>query len=225
MPGYLSVITGVDITAEPDPDNPSRTWPIARDTLLFIFGFSAVFVGLGLSASTVGEVLFDNQLLLTRVSGVLVAAMGIYLLYSLVATSPQLFQEVRFHPNLGRFGRAAPPIAGAAFGFGWTPCIGPVLGSIIAIAATSGRAWTGGTLLASYSLGLGIPFLVTGLAFSRVAGGFDWLKRHSTVLVLVSGFGLLVFGALLIVNRLIWVTTQLQDALRAVGLDWIVNLG
>ncbi len=224
VPGYLSVITGLDITAD-DGRDARTTVGIARDTGLFVLGFGAVFVGLGLSASTVGRALFDNQLLLTRISGFLVLGMGVFVLAQTVASDPRLFQEARFHPDLGRFGRAAPPIAGAAFGFGWTPCIGPVLGSILAIAAASGRAWAGATLLGVYALGLGLPFLATGLAFHRLRGAFDWLKRHSHAVTLISGFSLVVFGCLLVLNRLIWVTSQLQNLLRSVGLEWIVNLG
>ena len=227
VPGYLSVITGLVITSSSDEETKwtKRQWPIARDTGLFILGFSSVFIGLGLSASAVGSILFDNQLLLTRISGFFVFAMGLFLLGSMITKNPRFFQEARFHPDLGRFGRAAPPVAGAAFGFGWTPCIGPVLGSILTIAAASENAFAGGTLLAAYSAGLGIPFLATGLLFSQLAGAFDWIKRHMQQIVLVSSVSLIVFGVLLMTNQLIRVTTELQTALRAVGLEWIVNLG
>ena len=223
----MSVITGLDITtaSETRSDGTSSNWPIARDTGLFIAGFSAVFITLGLSASTLGALVFDNQLLLTRVSGFLVFAMGLFLLGSMVTKNPRFYQEARFHPDLGRFGRAAPPVAGVAFGFGWTPCIGPVLGSILTIAAGADAALTGGTLLAAYSLGLGLPFLATGLFFGRLAGAFDWVKRHMQQIVLVSALSLIGFGVLLMLNQLIRVKTELQNLLRSVGLEWIVNLG
>ncbi|MGI9605850.1 MAG: cytochrome c biogenesis CcdA family protein [Acidimicrobiales bacterium] len=224
VPGYLSVITGLDITSA-EEEGSSQSWPIARDTGLFIAGFSAVFIGLGLSASAVGDLLFENQLLLTRLSGFLVFAMGLFLIGSIVTKNPRFYQEARFHPDLGRFGRAAPPVAGAAFGFGWTPCIGPVLGSILLIAAQADSTFTGGSLLAAYSLGLGVPFLATGLLFTRLAGAFDWVKNHMQQIVWLSGLSLVGFGVLLMTNQLIRVTTELQDALRAVGLEWIVNLG
>ncbi len=226
VPGYLSVITGLDITAGDERDDGvSRTWPIVRDTGLFIAGFSAVFIGLGLSASALGDLLFDNQLWLTRVSGFLVFAMGLFLLGSIVTKNPRFYQEARFHPDLGRFGRTAPPVAGVAFGFGWTPCIGPVLGSILTIAAGADGSLTGGTLLAAYSLGLGLPFLATGLFFGRLAGAFDWVKRHMQHIVIASAVSLIGFGVLLMLNQLIRVTTELQNILRSVGLEWIVNLG
>lgn len=227
VPGYLSVITGLDITAVENSDDSlwSRSWPIARSTSLFIAGFSTVFIGLGLSASALGGLLFDNQLLLTQLSGFLVFAMGLFLLGSLVTKNPRFFQEARFHPELGRFGQGAPAVAGVAFGFGWTPCIGPVLGSILTLAATSDGTLAGGTLLAAYSLGLGLPFLATGLLFGHVSGAFAWIKQHMQQIVLLSSVSLIIFGVLLMTNQLIRITTTLQSALRSVGLEWIVNLG
>lgn len=227
VPGYLSVITGLDVTASTGENQGwrERHWPIARDTGLFILGFSSVFIGLGLSASAIGDLLFDNQLLLSRLSGFLVFAMGLFLLGSITTKNPRFYQEARFQPDLGRFGRAAPPIAGAAFGFGWTPCIGPVLGSILLIASQAESTLAGGSLLAAYSAGLGVPFLATGLIFGRLAGAFAFIKRHLDRIVLVSSVSLVIFGVLLMTNQLIRVTTELQNALRAVGLEWIVNLG
>lgn len=227
VPGYLSVITGFDITKvqEDDANRFSRLWPIARSTSLFILGFSAVFIGLGMSASALGSLLFDNQQLLTQLSGFLVFAMGLFLLGSLLTTDPRYFKEARFQPDLGRFGPAAPTVAGAAFGFGWTPCIGPVLGSILTLAATADSTVAAGTLLAAYSLGLGVPFLLTGLLFGHLSGAFTWVKRHLRTIVIVSAVSLIVFGLLLMTNQLIRITTTLQDLLRAVGLEWIVNLG
>lgn len=224
VPGYLSIITGLDI-AQLEEGDRRHSWNVVRDTSLFIAGFGSVFVLLGLSATTIGEVVFENQLLLTRLSGAVVLAMALFLLGSLHLRAPWLYQEARFHPELGRFGRAAPTVAGVAFGFGWTPCIGPVLGSILTIAATSGRATTGGTLLAAYSIGLGVPFLVMGLALSRLAGTMAWVKGNFTPIVAVSAVLLAFFGVLLMFNRLIWVTTELQGLLRSVGLDWVVELG
>ena len=224
VPAYLSVINGLDATQLAEPTR-ARSLGIARDTGLFITGFAVVFIALGTSASGVGRVLFRNQLLLTRLSGITLLAMGLFLLGSLVLRTPWLYQEARFHPDLGRFGRAAPLIAGLAFGFGWTPCIGPVLGSILTIAATQHRVGAGATLLAAYSLGLGVPFLASGLLFSRLTGTFAWVKRHVRLVVVGSGASLVLFGVLLVFNKLLWVTSALQDLLRAVGLDRLINLG
>lgn len=224
VPAYLSIITGLDIT-QAAVGGRRQLIGVARDTSLFIAGFSSVFILLGLSATSIGRSVFDNQLVLTRVSGLLVLAMALFLLGSLVLRAPWLYQERRFHPDLGRFGVFAAPVAGAAFGFGWTPCIGPVLSSVLAIAATQGEASQGALLLAAYSAGLGVPFLAAGLAFSRLTGAFAWVKRHFAAVTAASALSLAFFGVLLTFNRLVWVTTQLQEALDAVGLGRLIELG
>ncbi|MDX1510156.1 MAG: cytochrome c biogenesis protein CcdA [Nitriliruptorales bacterium] len=223
VPGYLSVVTGVDITRE--ERDASTTLAIARDTGLFVAGFGAVFVLLGLTATTVGRSLFDNQELLARVSGGLLLVMGLYLFGSLLARAPWLYGERRMHPDLSRFGPFAAPIAGVAFGFGWTPCIGPVLTSVLAVAATREGTADGAILLGLYSLGLGLPFLATGLAFGRFAHAWGWVKRHVRTLTMVTAGSLVVFGGLLVAGQLLWVTTQLQNLLNAVGLEELVFLG
>ncbi len=228
VPGYLSVISGLDIRTAHVEDGRSRRerlGPIALSTSLFILGFGAVFVGLGASASAIGGLLFENQQLLTQISGFFVFAMGLFLLGTNLIDDIRFFQEARFHPNLARFGRAAPTVAGAAFGFGWTPCIGPILGSILTLAATADGTLTGASLLAAYSAGLGLPFLMTGLLFGHLAGAFAAIKRNMNKITIISGASLVVFGVLLMTNQLIRITTALQSALRAIGLEWIVNLG
>lgn len=224
VPGYLSVVTGLDV-AELEESKRSNALAVTRDTGLFVLGFGAVFVLLGVSATSIGSFVFDQQILLTRISGALVLAMALFMLGSIYLQAPWLYQEMRFHPQLGRYGRAAPTVAGAAFGFGWTPCIGPVLTSILAIAAASGRATTGAALLAAYTLGLGLPFLVTGLLMGRLSTSLQWVQRNLQTIVIVSSISLALFGVLLIFNQLIRVTTLLQDLLRAMGLDFLVELG
>ncbi len=147
VPAYLSVITGLDI-AELEHGNRHQQRRIARDTTLFILGFAAVSSALGLTATTLGHALLRSRTTLTRLSGPLVLSFALFLLGSLVRRAPWLYQEKRFHPTLSRFDPFAAPIAGAAFGFGWTPCIGPVLGSVLALAATRGNAVQGVGLLA-----------------------------------------------------------------------------
>ena len=224
VPAYLSVITGLNV-GEIEQGTRQQQRRIARDTSLFVAGFSTVFIALGLTATALGSVLLSSQTTLTRVSGLLVLSFSLFLIGSLVLRSPWLYQEKRFHPSLSRFGPFAAPVAGAAFGFGWTPCIGPILGSVLAVAATQGQALQGGLLLAAYSAGLGVPFLATGLAFGRLVGAFAWVRRHFTALTLVSATSLAFFGVLLALNRLTWVTSQLQSALGHVGLERLVYLG
>ncbi len=224
VPGYLSIVTGLDVAEIQDGGRDTMV-RITRDTGLFVLGFTVVFVALGVSAATAGSVFLDNQALLTRISGVILLSMALFMLGSLFLQAPWLYQEKRFQPNTGKLGPFAPPVAGAAFGFGWTPCIGPVLGSILAIAATQGRAWEGGSLLFVYSLGLGIPFLITGLAFGRMAGTFAWVKRHFTAIVAGSAVVLGIFGVLLIFDSLSWVSSQLIEFMDSLGLSRITRLG
>ncbi len=224
VPAYLSIVTGLDVTA-PEHGGAARHARVARDTGLFVLGFSAVFVLLGLSATSVGRALFRNQVAFTRLSGALVLAMALFILGSLILRAPWAYQEKRFHPDLSRWGPFAAPVAGVAFGFGWTPCIGPVLTSILALAASRGDTAQGATLLGVYSAGLGVPFLLTGLAFSRVAGALALVKRHYTAVTVASAGALAFFGALLLLDKLVWMTARLQEALDAVGLGRLVELG
>jgi cytochrome c-type biogenesis protein len=224
VPAYLSIVTGLDV-AEVRHGARDHLARVARDTGLFVAGFSTVFVVLGLSATAVGRMVFRNKVTLTRVSGVVVVAMALFLLGSLVLRSPWLYQEKRFRPSPYRFGYFAAPLAGAAFGFGWTPCIGPVLTSVLAVASTQQKAGEGAALLGVYSLGLGVPFLATGLAFGRLAGAFGWVKGHFTVLTATAAGALAGFGVLLTLNRLAWVTSELQQGLDLVGLHRLITLG
>ena len=224
VPAYLSVITGLDVAEVKEGDR--RHLPrIAWHTGLFIAGFSVVFVLLGLTATALGRSALRNQVLITRLSGVLIVAMALYMLGSLVLRAPGLYQERRWHPNLSRFGPFAAPVAGVAFGFGWTPCIGPVLTAVLGKAATASTATQGAVLLLFYSAGLGIPLLATGLAFGRLAGTLVWVKRHATVITATSAVALGFFGVLLTLNRFVWLTQRLQDGLTHVGLGRLLTLG
>lgn len=224
VPAYLAVITGLDV-AEVQSGSRRHLARVTRDTVLFIAGFSAVFIVLGLSATALGRLVLSNQATLTRVSGLVVLAMALFLAGSLVLRAPWLYQERRFHPSPSRLGPLAAPVAGMAFGFGWTPCIGPVLGAVLTLAAVQGRASHSLALLSSYSLGLGFPFLATGLAAGRLAGALGWVKRHFSAITLFSALSLAGFGVLLTLDRLTWVTSQLQALLSAIGLGRLNGLG
>lgn len=224
VPGYLAIITGLDV-AQVRSGGPRHLPRIAWHTGLFIAGFSAVFVALGLSATTLGRTLTEHQSTITRVSGLIVLAMALYMLGSLVLSKPSLYRERRFHPPLSRLGPLAAPVAGAAFGFGWVPCIGPILGSVLAVVATAGDLERSVGLLVAYSAGLGVPFLATGLAMGRLAGALRFVTRHARALTAVSASALATFGVILALDRLAWLTAQLSAALDAVGLERLVTLG
>jgi cytochrome c-type biogenesis protein len=224
VPGYLSIVTGLDI-AVLEGDAGAHTKRIVATTALFVAGFGTVFVLLGLTASGIGQPLRVHQEILTRISGALMLGMALFLLGSLYLRAPWLYQEKRFHPELGKYGATLPLVAGAAFGFGWSPCIGPILGSILGIAATQQRVWAGATLLAAYSIGLGLPFLISGIALQRVSGAMGWVKRHFPAIVVGSSLVLAGFGLLLMFDQLSRLTGDLQRALTDWHLDWLVNLG
>jgi len=224
VPGYLSVLTGLDLS---DAVQGSRhhLLRIARDTALFVVGFTVVFVLLGVTATTVGSAVFRDKELLLRISGALVVAMSLFLAGSLVLKRPDWYREFRFHPKLEHYGPFAAPIAGAAFGFGWQPCLGPILASVSAAAATSGSAGRGAALLGVYSLGLGIPFLVVGLALGRLSGTFSFVRRHSRFITIVSVVVMGVFGALLFADKLTDVTSWLETLMRSMGLGRLITVG
>lgn len=224
VPAYLSVITGLDV-AEIQAGTSHHLGRITRDTVLFIAGFSAVFVALSLPATWLGSALFRHQALLTRLSGVVLVAMAAFLAGSMVAHSPWLYQERRFHPSPSRMGPFAAPVAGVAFGFGWTPCVGPVLASLLALAGAQGQVAHGALLLGAYSLGLGVPFLATGLAAGRLTGAFAWVKRHFRSITLTSAALMAAFGILLALDRFALVTVELHAAFQAVGLGQLNGLG
>ncbi len=224
VPGYLSLMSGLTI-GELAEARSRALRRIVVNTALFVSGFTAVFVILGLVTTAAGKTLFQNQVTLTRVCGGLVLLMAAYLAGSQLLTTPRLYQEFRFHPHLDRFGPVATPVAGAAFGLGWTPCIGPVLGTVLNFAAQGRDVGRASVLLTAYSLGLGASFLVVGLAFGRLATPLAWVKRHSRAITLASAGLLAVFGVILLANQLPQVTARLSDAMRALGLESLVNSG
>jgi cytochrome c-type biogenesis protein len=224
LPGYLSMVTGLDL-ADIQETSKVHVRRVLGTTSLFIAGFGTVFIALGLSATWFGQTLREHQEQLTRISGAVMLAMALFLIGSLFLRAPWLYQEKRFHPNLGAYGNAAPVVAGAAFGFGWSPCLGPILGSILTIAANQERALAGGTLLAAYALGLGLPFLLCGLGLARVSGALNFVKRHYPLLIGFSAVVLGFFGLLLMFDQLSRVSSTLVNWLNDANLTFLVELG
>ena len=226
VPAYLSVITGVDIRDQSQGDTKvHQRLKVAGATLSFIAGFSLVFILLGMTATTLGRSIFTDHILIGRITGIFVVAMGIFVLFAATGRSTFFAAEKRFHPRLARLGPWAPPIAGVAFGFGWTPCIGPILSSILVVAANQRTIGQGAALLAFYAAGLGVPFMVTGLAWAKVSGSFAWLRRNAAVLSVISGIALVGFGLLLVFDRFSIVTVALNNFFTRIGLAKLIYLG
>ncbi|MDP9071891.1 MAG: cytochrome c biogenesis protein CcdA [Actinomycetota bacterium] len=216
MPGYLSLMSGVS-TAELAVATRADTRKVLRSTLLFVAGFTVVFVALGATASAVGQLLGRHQRGLNQIAGATVILMG--LVIAGVVSPRILARERRLHLSPSQLGSWAPPLMGMAFAFGWTPCIGPILASVLAFAYTERTLSQGVALLLAYSLGMGVPFVASGLAFGRLAATFEWFRRHYRALNLASGLVLVAFGVLLLTNRVGRVSSWLIDVMSRVGLD------
>ena len=224
VPGYLSLITGLSV-GEIREQQRHYLQRIALNTAMFVLGFTVVFVLLGLITTAAGSAVFRNQETLTRISGGVVLLMACYLAGSQLLTTPRLYQEFRFHPHLERFGPVAAPMAGAAFGLGWTPCIGPILGAVLGFAARGEDLARSTALLVAYSLGLGVSFLAVGLAMGKLTRTLAWFKRHSRAITLFSAAVLAVFGVVLLTDSLPSITARISDALRSNGFGWLVDAG
>jgi cytochrome c-type biogenesis protein len=214
VPGYLSAVTGVS-ASELDDAGWRR---VLGPSLLFVASFSAIFILLGLTATGLGSTLKDHKDLLTKISGVLIIAMGVLFVASLFIT--RLNREWHVDALLERAGRGGPIVAGAAFAIAWTPCIGPTLGAILSAAAVSGSAARGAFLLAVYSAGLAIPFILTALAFSRMTTAFTVVKRHYQAIVAVGGLILIGMGALILTGELFQLNIEAEKWLSELGLDF-----
>jgi cytochrome c-type biogenesis protein len=195
---------------------------LLRGILAFIAGFTVVFTILGASASALGRLFLTHQRSLETVSGLLIVAFGAVLVAMAagVALPPALSGERRFVVRPSTLGAWAPPLMGMAFAFAWTPCIGPVLGSVLALAAGTGGSATGGiALLLAYSLGLGVPFLLSGLAFGRMTDAMARMRKRLGLVDLIGGAVLIAFGLLLLTGHVHVISSVVSNWLHDLHLD------
>jgi cytochrome c-type biogenesis protein len=210
--------------------------PMLRGIGLFVGGFTVVFVALGATASSIGHLLSAHQVLLGHISGVIVILLGLVLLlgalpgrvWSHVGAGSlgivtRLTGERRFDVRPSTLGVWAAPVMGMAFAFAWTPCVGPVLGAVLGLAGHNGTLTGGVLLLFAYSLGLGVPFVITGLAFGRLTAVYARARRALWLVELVAGVVLVVFGILLLTGNIEWVSSQVSTLLNDVGLSRLTS--
>lgn len=222
VPGYLSYMSGLGTTDESDLRRSLRTGLVA---LAFVAGFTMVFVPLGATATLLGSFLRHNQEAITRLAGALIIVLG--LVFMGLLRVPFFYREARFHPT-PRAGIWGSILLGGAFAFGWTPCIGATMGAVLAMAAGRGGA-TGGAaegafLLAVYSLGLGLPFVLAGLGVSRLTGPLKWLRTHGRAVNVASGALLVGVGLLFITGQMFHLSIWMQRAMTELNLDLWSNL-
>jgi cytochrome c-type biogenesis protein len=214
VPGYLSAVTGV---AAPDLGNAGWRRVLAP-SLLFVASFSTIFVLLGLTATGLGSTLQDHRDVLNKVAAALIIAMGVFFVAALFVD--RLNREWHVEALLERAGKGGPIVAGAAFAIAWTPCIGPTLGAILSAAALSDSAGHGAFLLAIYSAGLAIPFLLTAIAFSRMTTTFDVVKRHYPAIMAAGGVILIAMGILIWTGDLFRLNNEVNQWMSDLGINF-----
>ena len=201
VPGYLSFISGVNLAELRDGEAPrGLALRVGITSLVFVLGFSTVFVTLGAAATLVGATLQDYKRELGMVGGVIIIILGLHT--AGILPIKWLLYEKRATVKSRPLGLLGAYLVGLAFAFAWTPCIGPILGTILFYASQQGTVGEGVGLLAAYSAGLGVPFVVSGLAVNRFFAASHRLKRHMKAVEYVSGALLVGVGLLLLTDRL-----------------------
>jgi len=214
LPGYLSMMSGYSAQEIADGDTSSRR--MLRVSLLFVAGFTAVFIALGATATSFGRSLLQNSGLFNTIGGWLIIVLGLFIAVTAIWNPTLLMpmmRERRMEVRPSRLGAWAPPVMGVAFGFGWTPCIGPTLASILAIAATQGTVAEGMILLGFYGLGLGVPFVVFALGIDKLYGALTWFRRNLKPITVISGVLLALFGVLMVTGEIVELNRWFQRVL------------
>ena len=214
IPGYLSYVSGISLdemrgsatvlgggaaTAVAGSARVETRRQVVLTSAAFILGFSLVFVALGASASMIGQFLTSRLTILGKVAGAIIIVFGLHTMG--VLRIEWLYQEKRVQTTRRPVGFVGAVLVGIAFAFGWTPCLGPILAGILALAAAQDTVGQGVRLLSAYSLGLGVPFLATALAIDRFFDAFAKIRRHYHAIEVVSGVLLVVIGVLIFTNR------------------------
>jgi cytochrome c-type biogenesis protein len=216
VPGYLSAVSGVSLADIQAGDR--RVQRVLVPAIVFCLAFTVVFVALGMTATGLGTTLRDSRGTLDQIAGVVIIALGVFFL--LTPFVDRLNREWRPEALMARAGSGGPLVAGAAFAFAWTPCVGPTLGSILTAASVQDTVTQGAILLLFYSAGLAVPFLLTAVAFTRMTAAFRWLRDRYVIITALSGLILIGMGVLLLTGELTRLNLQAQDALDSLGLNF-----
>jgi len=212
VPGYVSFISGVTFAEiKEKTSTPSvlsgKKRIIVINSLFFVAGFSLVFILLGASATWLGAFLSSKISLISKIGGLIIIFFGIY---KIGLIRPLLFyREARFNIKDRKFGYAGAMLIGAAFAFGWTPCIGPILGVILTYAGTLENVNQGVVLLLVYSLGLGVPFILTAFGINHFWRFFNRIKKYLGLLEVTSGVIMVILGVMIYSNKLVLIQSWL----------------
>jgi cytochrome c-type biogenesis protein len=218
VPGYLSAVSGVTVAEMQRGERANVLLP----AIVFCLSFTVVFVALGMTATSLGSTLQDSRDTLDVIAGVVIVALGI--LFVITPFVPRLNREWRPDALISRAGSGGPLVAGAAFAFAWTPCVGPTLGAILTAASVKNTVGEGALLLACYSAGLAVPFMLTALAFNRATAASRWLRDRWTIVTAISGVVLIAMGVLLLSGELTRLNGEAQQALDSIGLNVFKDL-
>ena len=219
VPGYLSTISGVSFADLQAGKGRSK---VIGPALLFCLSFTVMFVALGMTATGIGGFLGEHRLLLRKISGVIIIALGLLFIATLFVN--RLNREWRPEALLSRASTGGPVVAGLAFAVAWLPCTGPALGAIFTAAGNEESVGQGGVLLAFYALGLAVPFLLSALAFSSVSGLFRFFRDHYTVITVLSGLILVVMGILLYTNELTRLNAEALSLMEDLGINFFGDI-
>jgi cytochrome c-type biogenesis protein len=218
VPGYISIVSGISLDklqAEAEMNSDMKR-TVILNSIFFILGFSVTFITLGASASLLGQVLMSRMGILYRLAGILIIIFGLHLIG--IIKIPFLYQDTRFH-NVKPRGMMGAFILGLAFAFGWSPCLGPILASILTVASARESVNEGIVLLGVYSAGLGLPFLLTSIGLNKFLSFYGRFKQHLRKVEIASGVLVVAIGTLILTNSL----TRLNSYLTFMN-DWVLAL-
>jgi cytochrome c-type biogenesis protein len=215
VPGYVSFMSGRSLEELSQGGKPGQTFQHAGwESLFFVLGFSTVFTALGASASAVGAFLTGHMSVVTKIAGAVIIVFGVHM--TGLITIPVLYRQKRADVSAFKSGYLGSFLMGLAFACGWTPCIGPILSGILALAATRETVWAGMRLLFVYSMGLGVPFILTGFAVGAFLRFFARYKRYIRAGEVFAGALLVAIGILIFSDRLTWLMRLLPSGIKSI---------